>query len=405
MGHPFYIIQDGKATPGTKKLFHSLTKATWTDKLILPHSPIEPSDYKTKLDEDLAPLLHPLYKKFLKNKPRLLLHPSYGGGFSIQSLEVIEVGSVVGEYLGEYKPNVKAPSQYRFGPIDAKEYRNTTAMIEDGFPNVQPFYLFETDDAPLKILFISLEKIEKNTDLLINYGLSHSVKIGHHVEYGFSKMCSFFKEHPLSNCFKRLQFLTNQNRSNLTLNENLELENLAAKLQYLYQTPSAMLLLLLSGEVTAQELFNYFNRLDCRFYLLGYSMTPKPRQIEITNQITLLISYFSKENRPDDIVLELSTTARIRLLVSFFLKNYLLSGNHLLYYNEVLLLTEADLAIQKGDKNHFSDLFAKSAKPDLFLEEAIFYAKEVNSPLYEWLRGLISPITPPASPPVLRPAA
>lgn len=315
----------------------------------------------------------------------------------MESLDAIERGQIIEEYLGEYVPNQTTNSSYRFGPIDAKHYRNTMAMIEDGFPNVQPFYLFD-GNAPVKILFISTERIEPSSTLLINYGLSHSVKTGKHFEYGFAKMCAFFQEHPLSFCFKRLWFLNSQKRSTLSWDEHLELENLAAKLQYLYQTPSAILLLLLSKVTSSHELFSYFHNTHYQFYLLGYSPTPKTRQIEVSTQITLLMQYFKISNRPDDLALDLSNKVRIRLLISFFIKHYLTSLDPLLYYHETLLLNEADRAIQLSDKDLFLSIFAKSKQKDLFLEEAIFYAKEAGSSLYDWLRNQTPPATPPSNP-------
>lgn len=268
----------------------ALTGAQWTDELILPKEsaslqPIEP----VQSEVELQSLLLPLYQNYLSSPPRLQIRKS-ATGYSLYAGEPLKKGTVVTEYLGEWSPSSKG-SPYRFGPIDALNFRNYAAFAEDGFPNLEAFYLYGLDKAPLRILFVALEDIAPGELLTINYGLNHSIKTIERVEYGLEAMRAFFTQNPLEELVKKIRWAMPQNRIKLGWEETLAFENRVAKLQYLFHTPSAFSQLFSAGRdglATPKPFFTFFNKLDNRYQLLSYKMTPTPRQREVEERFAAL---------------------------------------------------------------------------------------------------------------------
>ncbi len=374
----FYYQAKSKLIAGSAADFKWLTKATWLSNMKVD-CPAQESFKKSTLDLEMQDYLKPLYQDYIKNPPLLSLYPQRGNAWSLHSYQPIKKGQVVTEYLGEWLPQNTRASSYRFGPIDALNYRNCAAFAEDGFPNMGAFYLYDTQNIPLRVLFIALEDIEAGQALLINYGLTHLVKINHHTEYHLNQMISYFKNHPLEVCFEELKHLSQQSRLKMGFNKSLDHENLTAKLQYLFQTPSAAFHLLLNDLISSESFFKLFDKIDHRFYLLGYSFEYRPKQDEILRQFQLIRKYFERQSRCDNLLGQLLDRYRIRLITHIFLKLFL--ENHPI--NQCLSqLEHAEQifnAICTNNEDQLYDHYLQSECKSILLEQANLFACEIHS--------------------------
>ncbi len=318
-------------------------------------------------DRDLMAFLLPRYEAYLKKAPKLLIRGE--SSFSLHAEERIEKGSVVVEYLGAWEPHSKTPSSYRFGPINGLNFRNFAAMAEDGFPNMAPFYLYGVGDLPLRVIFVALEEISEGEMLTFNYGPKHSVKLQEHAEYRFSQMAAFFDEHPLPLSLAKIKELHGQKRSALGFEKSLELENFTAKVQYLYQTPSALLALLLQDRLSAREVFYFWQKPDYRYYLLGVPFNPNYREQAWIDCLEMIRNYFEGERLNDRLILSGLETLRLKVVC-----NALLQGT----WEKALLWNSALEAVKRKDRPALERLWQNTLFSEELLEECLIYAKETG---------------------------
>jgi hypothetical protein len=88
-----------------------------------------------------------------------------------------------------------------------------------------------------------------------------------------------------------IQAIHSQKRSLLGFEKCQELENLVAKVQYLYQTPTALLALILQAQLAQEEVIYYWSKPEYRYYLLGAPFNPNPREQEWIERIDFICSY------------------------------------------------------------------------------------------------------------------
>lgn len=273
-----YQVQNQIFT-GSPEHFFAMTGAEWIDEIkISPHEVLN-ADYPSKKEEILMDFILPLYRSYQQLPPKLFIRQGTGPGrHTLHALEAIPKGAGIVEYLGEWTSSTTG-SSYRFGPIDGARYRNYGAMADDGFPNMGTFYLYGVDEIPLRVFFIALEDIAAGDMLTINYGLSHSVKTLEHEEYRLDAMRQFFLNNPLDHCLNNMRNLLSEPLPKWET--ILKLENLTAKVQYLYQTPSALEQLLFHNVLNKRKCFELYDKIDNRFYLLGYNSPANPRTKEV----------------------------------------------------------------------------------------------------------------------------
>lgn len=374
----FYYLADSKLLSGNALDFNQLTKANWLDAMKVD-DPIQESFEPSAIDLEMQDDLKPLYLHYIKNPRPLSLHPQIGNAWSLHSFQPIKKGQIVTEYLGEWHPQSIRGSSYRFGPIDALNYRNCAAFAEDGFPNMGAFYLYDTHDIPLRVLFIALEDIEAGETLLINYGLNHLVKINHHTEYHLNQMLSYFTNNPLESHLEKLKSLTQKSRRDLNWHQIVDLENLIAKSQYVFQTPSAAFHLLLNQVISSEKFFNLFDKIDHRFYLLGYSFEYKPKQDEILRQFQVIRKYFERQSRCDDLIRQLLSRYRIRLIFHIFLKLFLENHPVEQCLIEVEHAEQVFNAICSNNKDQLNHHYLQSEHKNILLKQAHLFANEIGS--------------------------
>lgn len=264
--------------------FHKKTGAHWIHemKVVDPNLTFFPSED----DRDWHEFLLERYERYLNAPPELYMEPSRTG-HTLHTKELIQKGSIVVEYLGEWNPPHRSP--YRFGPIDALYYRNWGAMIDDSFPNLAPCYLYGVGGLPLRIVFLALEDIEAGSVLTFNYGMRHGVKLSLHEELRMEPLISFLETHSFKELTEEWKGLRKRNRSELK-ELNVDFENLTAKIQYLFQTPTTLARVLDQGLLDIRELKEFYQKPDHRFYFLGFLMDPHPREKEIKHMLEILFS-------------------------------------------------------------------------------------------------------------------
>lgn len=235
----------------------------------------------SKDEADWSPFLNSCYEKFLTLPPKIYIKQS-STGHALYALDSIKKGDIVLEYLGEWNPEQRQ-STYRFGPIDGLYYRNYGAMADDSFPNMAACYLYDVGGLPLRIVFLALEDIAPHQILTLNYGMRHGVKLIQHQECRLEQLISFFRDQNFADIVKDWKRLRSLPRSELG-SYNVDLENLTAKMQYIFQTPTSFSLV--KTVVDPEQLIDFFMKPDHRFYLLGFSLFPHAREKEVISLLT-----------------------------------------------------------------------------------------------------------------------
>ncbi|GAB4189152.1 MAG: hypothetical protein Tsb0015_09710 [Simkaniaceae bacterium] len=385
---------DGVLHQGTADHFSQMTGAGWTDKMILSSKEM-PIFHPSTREWELMRFLRPLYQVYRKNPPKLYIQQGTAKGkHALFAAQPIKKGAIVVEYLGEWAPENKIPSSYRFGPIDAKRFRNLAALAEDGFPNLAAFYLYQTDGLPMRIVYLALEDIPEGKILTVNYGLRHSVKIHWHAEYREKELVYFFQKQPFAKYVLRIWELLPKKTSELSWTKILELENLTAKFQYLFSTPSSLAKLLFLKILSAEEVFTFFDKLDNRFYFLGFSLHPHPKQQEIIEYLHLLKSLFQETVPYQKRLLGWIGQVSVRSFFKVLIYGALQKHDFQRLQMEAMLWDKSFQAIQNEDKKLLQHLIKKSMDKSRLLQECLKYAQETHSPLLAWIKQLLDPRPP-----------
>lgn len=377
----FYYEKDGLLIEGSKELFYSLTNAHFLSEMRIT-SPLQKAP-QNQNDKQIMPYVIPLYKEYCKSPPLLCIKEKSLKHFAIHAHEDLQKGQVIVEYLGELSEKPKKLSSYRFGPIDAEHHRNLASLIEDGFPNAAAFYLYDVENVPLRVVFIALENIKAGEMILINYGIYHSVKTEYHEEYRYKEMKEFFTKSSLSDLVQKIKRESFAKRSHL----NLELESLIAKVQYLFQSPTALIHLILDKVLKVEEVFSIFDTLDSRVHYLGYSFTPNLKEEELYEEMLILKRYFLKKEE-DPRILDLLQKVRVRIVIKYFLRH--LSEGKEAFVEEAILWEKALTALVEKDADTLQESFFQSKEKDLLLEELFTYSLQKGKEFHDFLKSFSS---------------
>ncbi|MCB1148859.1 MAG: hypothetical protein KDK48_01730, partial [Chlamydiia bacterium] len=367
--------------------FFALTGAAWTETLLcegaeLTYYPAPPAEL------ELMRFLLPLYRAYLKRPPKLSIRLGSGPGrHAVQALEAIPKGAVIVEYLGEWAP--EAVSSYRWGPIDGARLRNYGGMVEDGFPNCAAFHLYGVGGAPLRILFVALEEIAAGEMIAIHYGMNHSVKVHYHTEYRLEALTRYFQENSLDSIVRKIKEIRGRSPLALGWKRSLELEALTAKIRYLYQTPGALMHLLLQKTLSAEQVFHYYDLADFRYFFLAFPFSPNYRQKEVESYLTLMRAFPFDSFEAQEIS-EVLGVVRQRIFFSRFLKGLIEGASLQELKSEVLLWNESFDAVFRGDRSILE--FTLHSEPLILACQ--LYAKEIRSSLLPWLMSLTEPLLP-----------
>lgn len=392
----FYLLDEGGLREGGPDLFYELTGAHFVDAMVFPSDEsILYSKEAASGDGYLQRVIEPLYRSFCKKGSKLYLKRGEAiGRHTVHAKESITRGEVVCEYLGKWEPEATQPSSYRWGPIDGRHYRNMGGMIDDGFPNIGAFHLYNVGGVPLRVVFVALDEIPVGEMVTVHYGMNHSVKIFHHQEHQKEKLLLFFKAFSLRGTIKRIKQLQAQDVRSLGFRRLLELESLTAKLRYLYQTPSTLAELLLLGVLDPNEVFALLKEAEVRYFLLRFSLNPRGREGELISALRALEAYFSRDVRDDQGALELIGKVRSRIFFFHFLE-WLAKGElRSEALKEASLLDEAHDFLVRGERDELELKLMQTAKRQEFLLYLLQAAKELNSPFVAWLQCLTDPLLP-----------
>lgn len=165
-------------------------------------------------------------------------------GFGIFTNRKILKNTIIGEYTG-YHAKEKVDGKYLLGHVNAQEWRNHTAMINDGFPNC---YLF-TIEGPIKRHFlISIEEIPPGKELCWNYGPTR-LKMIPYIELREKELESFMKNNSIDSLIENHKTIGAMSLSDNHLARFSQVE----KLHYLLQTPSALFRLGVKGVLSTED--------------------------------------------------------------------------------------------------------------------------------------------------------
>lgn len=378
----FYYQDASGIHVGSAELFKELTGAEWTETMHLSPEAVW-EERPQHVERELMHFLLPSYQAYRKKHPPVCLNLGEGKGrHSVCAREPIPKGSVAVEYLGLWVGNRKTHSSYKWGPIDGAELRNYGGIVEDGFPNVGAFHLYEKEGIPLRVLFVALEDIPAGDMLTVNYGMNHSVKVFARKEYRLEQMLAFFQTHPIETCIKRIKELRSKSPRELGLKKTLELENLAAKLRYLFQTPSALL------QLNFQEILPYLQQADFRYFVVNFPFSPNARQKEILSYLDLLpqVKHLIK--------VDLVAHLRVRIFFSVYVRGIIAGLSHEVCEKEAWVWNEMFDATASGDQVAASFTLERALQRAALIEASLQFAKEVRSPLIAWLQSLCDPPLP-----------
>jgi hypothetical protein len=378
-----FYYQDYKEThSGSAELFKELAGAEWTDVMRLDPE-AEWEGQPPLAEREIMHFLLPHYHAYRKKHPPVCLSLGEGKGrHGVCARTSIAKGSIAVEYLGIWAGSRAARSSYKWGPIDGSSLRNYGGMVEDGFPNVGAFHLYHVDGIPLRVVFVALEDIPAGEMLTVHYGMSHSVKVFSHREYKLEQMRAFFHAHPIETCVKRIKELRSRTPRELGWRGTLELENLSAKLRYLFQTPSALL------QIGSSKELAYLEQADFRYFVLNFPFAPNPRQREI-------LSYLDLMQKADGLLdQELASKIRVRIFFTVYVQGVLAGGDSESCKTEALLWNEMFDAVSNGDQALAAFKLEQSTQRSRLIEAALLFAKEIRSPLAQWLQSLFDPLLP-----------
>lgn len=323
----FFYQKNGTIQSGNPLIFEEFTGAKWCNATRFEPELTHNEMFKfhpTEVEKQLMRFLIPLYRHYKKKPPKLYVRlGKCKGTHSVHALEKIEKGQIVTEYIGEWKPNATETSSYRFGPIDAKHYRNCSALIEDGFPNLATFHLYHTDGIPLRIIFVALKEIAAGEMVTINYGLNHSVKSSYHTEYQFEEASSFFRRNSINKLLKRIVELRQNLPQELGWRRSLELEGLVARLRYLYHTPGTLIKLIAHEVISNEEVWKCYEKPDQRYYLLNFAPLPTQRQLLISSCLSWIQRFFASGLNTSSLNLELLDKMPHQLYFSSYISSLL----------------------------------------------------------------------------------
>lgn len=377
-----------------RALFLEATGAEWLEEMAV--SSDEELNIPVKVPREELPLQRFLlseYNVYRKRPPPLLLcREEANGEHSLRAGESIGKGRVIAEYLGEWDPHYKSRSPYRWGPIDGKRCRNLAPMAEDAFPTASAFTLYHFDRIPVRVLFVALEEVEGEEMIALHYGMNHSVKLHYRCEYRGEEMLRFFRRNPLEKIVGRIDQLSNKTPRELGWSRYLELENLTVKLRYIYQTPTALLKLLLEGVVEAEFALSLWKNRGRRYTTLGFPLNPNYRESEVMGFLQLVEEGFSLMRPHSASIVEAMGRWRERVFYRCYLERLVRGGESSCIEPSIWDLALGDLL--EGKRELLELRIMQSQAKELLVKECILYAKELKSPLLEWLESKTSPQFP-----------
>ena len=174
-------------------------------------------------------------------------------GLGVFAKDKIVRGTPLGEYAG-YKDVTTVTNLYTAKDgVNAKKFRNVTAQINDGFPNVIHWVL---EDGTL--VLVAGDDIPADSagqvQLCSNYGPAHGIKLKTpYIEFRARELRDFVK-YVLPRYAPGYDFSKGLNISEpKNLQDEQNVLSLNAKIQYLLSTPSALYSMILEGVLTMQQ--------------------------------------------------------------------------------------------------------------------------------------------------------
>ena len=242
------------------------------------------------------------YLEFKKNSPTLILERDPAVGFNVKTAVRLLRGQGVTQYLGVVSSS-KDPQtnvEYQLDEFDGSQKRNLGPMINDGFPNVTSFpvridgtkrdFMFMVDDAKL------------GDHLCWNYTLTHPVKTSQpHAELRKDAMIEFFTQHKVKDLAQEVKAAFKAGK--LEASKAMEIISKGEKLRYVIDTPTSLMILILSNILTLQEFESIFNDKElCNILKINHEIhnVYKKNVLPILNQFMPLLLLSEQYNTPQE---------------------------------------------------------------------------------------------------------
>jgi len=175
-------------------------------------------------------------------------------GFGVCAKQDIEPFEILTEYIGEEIDDEERKSsnlEYELMQIDSDythKIRGLGSIMQDGCPNVTALPIWV--DGRRRLVFVSLEKIKKDENIVFNY-ISHRIKYNGHKELRPAALREYFQKNSPQEISKRLESVSFATESEIY--DHKELDSLT-KLLYLITTPTALIDLLLRKVISTKDL-------------------------------------------------------------------------------------------------------------------------------------------------------
>lgn len=260
----FQYRKNGEIVKGTAQDFKQMTGRDYTKRILVTKeallndwlSPIE------QYNEDLQEQLSKAYKKFKTEPSKVFLDQDPQihqlGGYASQD---IKTGEILAVFLGEQVGFALrgTTNQYHIGRTDCEKVQNEASIFNHGFPNAQPYGLFNTDGLTEFGVLVANEPIPKGAKICYNYGKKHDiVRSNFRSELRTDEFLKYIATHPNQH-FQALQQEAKERQT--TLAQIMSAEGKGQKLIYLFQDPYAYRQLLLTHKHDKKYLTNLLSLL------------------------------------------------------------------------------------------------------------------------------------------------
>ncbi|MBS0615590.1 MAG: hypothetical protein JSR58_03440 [Verrucomicrobia bacterium] len=222
-------------------------------------------------------------KQLRNSPPKLYIENRPDVNWEVRAEELITAGYFICEYVGTYSPvyeekignGPSSENAYRLNEIDGKKACNEGPLTNDGVPNCLVITIPNCEGLPNRYFLKALVDLPKGTILRWDYG-AVAVKFLAHKEISTDYLISTYtnlkqKWGPLHIADSKIKRkcekvkVTNPGNPDQSYSERLavltlEEQDLSVKTSYLVSTPHAIILLVVSGAVSLEEVEALFKQ-------------------------------------------------------------------------------------------------------------------------------------------------
>jgi|GEM_PF-5007861 hypothetical protein len=247
---------EGKIVPGTAAQFRQLTGKQYVRSLIWTRKSMEFNWVEgfdlPNTNSRLNAVLQKKYKAYLRSgTPRTYVVRKKTIGCSVRVAQPIRALGIVCIYKGKMIDEASASDEHLYNGVDGSQFCNEGPLIADSFPN-SALCPISFEGKSVNCVY-ALRNLKSHEDVCIDYGISHPLKLGRHIELNRQELEQYFQKNSLQTLLKyflekRLFFTTGNER------EEFGFLNTTLYLGYLLETPASLFDLILKEIVRLDAL-------------------------------------------------------------------------------------------------------------------------------------------------------